>query len=321
DLLTTDAEDAFALSSGPVSSRADLELASLDSLRFEEDEALFGNLPPFEEDLFPASAQPADLPLAAAELPEAGLDLARSEDLPAWLQNIRSAEATVPLVVLGVESRFEQVPEVVLPPELRQLRARSQQVLQRSTPQVAPPGTGPLTGIEGALAAIGGVLKIGELRSQRQVGLDDAQRTRVNALQRVLEVSEAEGTAERIDLGFDLGLPTPEAEAQPTPGPAPRPKRARRRLDRLVITLVLLVAVLLPFASADLHLGDDPGNTLPTEALPLAQSVARLDATRAQEPPLVLVAFEYAPTAAQELDPLAEAVCGMCWCRVGGPWR
>ena len=74
--------------------------------------------------------------------------------------------------------------------------------------------------------------------------------------------------------------------------------------------LALLVFALVPFATEELHLAEDPP-TAPDDlddAMPLVGAVNGLSGAESEAGSRVLVAVEYGPSAARELDPLLEAV-------------
>lgn len=103
--------------------------------------------------------------------------------------------------------------------------------------------------------------------------------------------------------------------------------RARRRraggdgqgrlpIVRILIAILLIVAILIPFLNLiDLEIGQQPPATFQDESELLA--FARLDAIDDGE--LVLFAAEYGPTAAAELDPLAQNLLAHIIARGGRP--
>lgn len=88
------------------------------------------------------------------------------------------------------------------------------------------------------------------------------------------------------------------------------PERPRRRilprlkLDRLIIASILLLAVLLPFFNI-LQIGTLPPAQFPTDS-PSAAAFAGINALTSEQ--LVLVAVEYGPTAAGELDGITDTL-------------
>ncbi|MBI5957502.1 MAG: hypothetical protein HY866_02115 [Chloroflexi bacterium] len=136
------------------------------------------------------------------------------------------------------------------------------------------------------------------------------QQSRLNKLQALLDqVAAEEGEVEQDRESFDeaaqmaLGIPMGESalpEAQAKAKPARRKRRFKA--DRVLVALLLLVGMIAPFATDALHFADDPAELSGSQ-----QAVANaIDQVTAGS--YVLFAFEYGPTAAGELDPLAEAV-------------
>lgn len=98
-----------------------------------------------------------------------------------------------------------------------------------------------------------------------------------------------------------------ELEAAPPeePTPTPRPTRRRLKLGRLLIALLVAAGVVLPFFVGPLRVGDLPpaqftGGSRQQNAFERMDTLAPGDS--------VLVAAEYGPTGAAELDSLTEAL-------------
>lgn len=151
-----------------------------------------------------------------------------------------------------------------------------------------------------------------------QVTMIDEQNKRVNLLKSLVAVEDDKPRAAQpsaIDLTLaspnlddltepDLDLDEKPAVVQAAPTTVPK-IRVRTKWDRIVISILVALAVILPFLVGSLRIGD----------LPPAQFAAgssqqnaynRLDALK--EGQLVLVAAEYGPTGAAELDSLLEAL-------------
>ncbi len=96
-----------------------------------------------------------------------------------------------------------------------------------------------------------------------------------------------------------------ELEEAVEPVPAPRPERRRIQFDRLLIVLLVALGVVLPFFVGVLRVGDLP----PAQFAANSRQQAVFDRLDALAPgDLVLVAAEYGPTGAAELDGLTEAL-------------
>lgn len=152
--------------------------------------------------------------------------------------------------------------------------------------------------------------------------LTDAQREKMNLLKSLVGTDE-----ERRPVGkpsaIDLTLATPNfadlddeepdfapaGEAAPLPVPAAAVRaRTRRRLpkvDRLLIALFLSVAVILPYVVSSLRIGDLPpaqfaAGSRQEKAFAAIDNLHRGD--------VALIAAEYGPTGAGELDPALDAL-------------
>ncbi len=151
------------------------------------------------------------------------------------------------------------------------------------------------------------------------VALTGQQRDKINLLKTLVAVEEEKPRGQQVSSAIDRTLDSPnlsdlldsdtEAVEQPqavevAPVVVPR-RRGRIKMDRLVIALLLTVAVVLPFIVAPLRIGD----------LPPAQFVAGSSQQAAYDRvnsiisgQLALVAAEYGPTGAAELDSALDAV-------------
>ena len=181
-------------------------------------------------------------------------------------------------------------------------------VIDLAPPQAAD--SGPLAGIAGALSMADLVLDTG-VKPVEGLVVTPEQQDRLTRLQAMLDTVAAEEEGLEEERAQIEGLEPIDLEGyEPGEQPAPEvtPKRARRRrrfkLDRLIIGLVMLAALVAPFATDALHIATDPADLeLSKDGLAVANAVDALS-----EGQYVLVALEYGPTAAGELDPLAEAV-------------
>jgi hypothetical protein len=274
-------------------------------------------LPPeTEEEAEPESLPP--VPEAAPRFrrrkgePEAPSETAPGEPAqPEWLAEMRPSDLPVVVKAGGAETSIKQKQVIELPERLRAFHEKAMNEVRGLHEEAAPPqaaDSGPLAGIAGALSMADLVLETG-VRPVEGLVVTPEQQDRLSRLEALLntvaaeeeeleeEKSQIEGL-EPIDLeGFEPG-------EQPAPEVAPKRTRRRRRfkLDRLIVGLLMLAALIGPFATDALHIATDPP-ALKKDGLAVGKAVDALS-----EGQYVLVALEYGPTAAGELDPLAEAV-------------
>lgn len=105
---------------------------------------------------------------------------------------------------------------------------------------------------------------------------------------------------------------TPEEDELPTPAPG---LRLRWRLDRVLLSLILLIIVLLPFV-ADTGIGSEPPADF---AAGSAGAIAFEQIDSLEQGDWVLFAADYGPSAAGELDPVTEALLAHIMLRGGRP--
>lgn len=148
--------------------------------------------------------------------------------------------------------------------------------------------------------------------------LTDVQRSKIDQLEKMVAAGRLPGQTAQGMSAIDRTYDSPfmqnvfddveaAGEEEPRPeAPAASRRRVRRiRIDRLLVTLVVAAAVLLPFFVSALRIGD----------LPPSAFVATSAANRAFQQveglhvgDYVLFAAEYGPTAAAELDSLTDAL-------------
>ncbi|WP_119065151.1 hypothetical protein [Aggregatilinea lenta] len=259
---------------------------------------------PGVDDLFPPDPQSAFEAAPPTETPLA--EVGTSADAafqPDWVAELRPSEVPVTVRAGGVSVDVEQLPVIDLPDQLQVFRETTLRDLSQP-PKPAPASeSGPLAGIAGALSPF-------DLAIPRTVppvmglAVTRDQQTRADRLRRMLDAAAGDDVIDE-DLREPEMFTSLEEEAAALEEVAPRAHRRRVRrfkLDRVLIVLVLLAGLIAPFATDALHFAADPP-ALSGDRQAVADAVAALDAGDT-----VLVALEYGPTAAGELDPLLEAV-------------
>ncbi len=257
------------------------------------------------------AAEPAAAPDAGTETPEPE-PLLVAEPQPDWVEDLRPSELPVKVQAGGAEMDVRQKKVAELPARLRAFRERAMSSIT-SPETLEPSDTGPLAGITGALPAADAVLPADvTLETVSGLVVTPEQQKRAEHLQRLLdtvvEEEEEHGIEPDVFTGPSLGLLEPtdtkeRREAAPEPEPQPARRRTRRRPDRWLVALVLLAALIGPFATDALHIADDP----PALSGHRREFAAAIDAA-VSEGDYVLFAFEYGPPAAGELDTLADAL-------------
>ncbi len=249
-----------------------------------------------------APAEPASPPRAGRRVsPEApGPALQDSprprEELPEWIAEMQPERAPTTLRIGDQEIRVQEKPLAQLSEQLRQLREHAKTVQAQKT-ETAPASAGPLSGITGAIETIPDVLKPGTAMTAATPVISDVQARRVKLIQNILERDEE--TFKQRQLAED------EREAQQaaaTIQAAPRAK-PRPKIDRILLSLLLAVVIVVPFFTNAANLSESPGKQLTAAQNAVAQTI---DTIQANQP--VLMAFEYGPTGAGELDDLARTV-------------
>ena len=319
DLLETAALDSAALDallsaaepaepSPPPETEAEAPVESLQDL-----EALFESAPvegevPDLQRLFDqgeldrvlGEVVPPEPPAEPSPPPKPAAPPAVSSAQPEWVEELRPTELPVTIKAAGAEASVRQRQVTELPERLRALRERALRELE--TLQPAVPEAGALAGIPDALPAAELVIPAAvSPRSAVALAVTPEQEQRVQRLQALLDIG---GDTDEETLEEAARVAFGEAEPLEVPAlPARRPRRPRRfRLDRLVVVLGMLIALLAPFITDALQFAADPPRLRGKQAA----VAAAVDALQSGQ--YVLFAFEYGPATAGELDPLAQAV-------------
>ncbi len=174
-----------------------------------------------------------------------------------------------------------------------------------------------LPGINQVIAAPTAPLTGGQSGIIGEVALSDEQRDKLKLLRSLVAVDEEKPRQQRpaaIDLTLDSSnlddfaeageAPEEAAPAAAVPVAVPR-RRARIKLDRILISLIVAAAVILPFFVSSLRVGNLP----PAQFTAGSRQQAAYDRVNALgSGQLVLVAAEYGPTGAAELDSALDAI-------------
>jgi hypothetical protein len=209
---------------------------------------------------------------APADEQEIDLDMA---DLPAWMRNLRPTEEGGVVAEIVPTARRELF-SGPLPAEMESLRAKEIAGGLEAEQEERVETSGPLSGLRGSLGAEPIFVTPSAPEMVRQVVVSDEQRHQVAILEELL-AAEPEGVS--VSGVRKLALP----------------------VDRWAVYLTLLVAMVLPVVLGLNLFPVPPARTRAANDARLAIEALPADAR-------VLVAFEYEPDAAGELDASAEAI-------------
>jgi hypothetical protein len=258
---------------------------------------------------------------------------ALSTDAPDWLREAAgsaadSSAAGVEQVSAAAIIRKQGQREVPLDELSGRLQALSQKGRALPTAKADSPGEAlskVLPGLSDVLPALPTSAAGAATRAEAAIPADQARN--IGILESLVGLGGGAGAAPLRTAAIDLTLDTPatfddiatEAEAA---APARARKRGRRlarfipRLDRLAIALLLVAAVGLPMLLPALRIG-----TLPPAAFipggPAARAWSSVETVHGGD--LVLIAAEYGPTGAAELDPALAALTEHILARGGRP--
>jgi hypothetical protein len=252
------------------------------------------DLPRLGGDTFEDESEP-NFDAVPAAAPAENLD-----ELPSWVADLKPTAGPVPIKIGDQEVRLEEKPVNQLDDQLRALLER-QRKLQRANTKLdeGAPSTGLASGI---LSSVSGAIDVAPtITNLPTVAIPlatpqatDEQNKRAKIIRSLLELDES--------APVESATPDPKAEVRAAAKSRAALLRAGFKIDRLVISLVLVLVIFAPFMSNAFS------NVLPVPTQPDSQSmhdafVGKLKNVGAGKP--ILVAFEYGPTAAGELDDLA----------------
>jgi hypothetical protein len=231
-------------------------------------------------------------------------------EMPDWLMDARPDEAggfsSVNLALRRTETPVDELSE-----RLRSLRERSAMAAALPTPEGEVIAG---SGLTGGLPPAELEAKPGAPQVAHGLVISEDQQAQVKKLERILGLDAA--PAPQVDADGKPVAVDPVKEAARIRKEALHARAlSRRKPGRLVISLVLVAAVVLPFFLDVARLFNPPAAALnPDQQGTLDVSIEALRAGQR-----VLVGFEYGPTAAGEMDALAEPLLTHILLRGGRP--
>ena len=208
---------------------------------------------------------------------------------PEWLRDLMDEEPLAeeepsPLssgAVFADEGSSGMPEPAEIPQWLRDLRPSKAE--HEETPEAPPETEGLLKGLRGLIPASSGIEAPASYKIQSTAGTAEASRARAQLLQSL--------------LGQPHARPRPELEEKGS--------ETRRRLEQWIVAVVLLVSV-LGMLLAPLLIGETPRLTEPVAASGAARLFEIVNGLEATD--TVLVAFDYGPAEADELNSVTEPV-------------
>jgi uncharacterized protein YraI len=213
-----------------------------------------------------------------------GLPIELAPDAPEWMADLAREEGVDEHSAAALARQQEDRPLDELSERLLALRNRG----------LSLPTTQEETGMSEVQSVVADVpetlppiaLEASESSFARSIGLTDQQRVHAEMLRDVV------GSRELDEEGLEIA-------------PTVRRRRVRLRVERFVIAVALIVIMALPFFDDVVFVGDKP----PTRFAAASVQQSFFDQVDALQPgERVLIAAEYGPTGAGELDPATAAV-------------
>ena len=222
---------------------------------------------------------------------------------PDWVEDLRPDEQ-IKLQAGGLELEFDQRALTSLPDHVRQLRDETITYVQNAPEHVEaePIEEGTLAGISGGLAPLNTTDVAHDVVLATGINVSEGQAQRIEVLDSALAVVRKELMADADS--DEVTDEQPEGRRRRRRRKRKPRRGARTKPDRLLIALALLAAIIVPFLDESFHFGEDPDTT----ELTIEQASVLAGVNSLESGDRVLVVFDYGPTAAGELNPLAEAV-------------
>lgn len=229
------------------------------------------------------------------------------ETVPEWVTEMRPSDLPIALNVGDQVVKLKEDPLSKLPDQIRALRDRAKEFRVVETKQTAPL-EGPLAGITGAITPMAPqstALPSSSL-PRRPAAITDTFSDRIKILQNFLNLEQE--VLERQKLEEEQREAIEKGEAADAIKTGPR-IRATLKIDRLIVTLLLIAVILFPFLTNATNIMPSLDNVAASlnasdpRFQRLTQTLASLNRDQT-----VLVAFEYAPSGAAEMDEIARVV-------------
>lgn len=223
------------------------------------------------------------------------------EGAPSWLSEIGGQVASVESVSAGAILRQQaqtERPAEELPDRLKALRQAAAKLPASGEVGMPEVMRNLLPGVSQAIPAA--AVRPGQPGLTSEVVINQGQRDKINLLRTLVAADDEKSAIDRTleSLEDEAGL------IGATPVVKTRPRR-RFKIDRLLIAVLLAAAVILPFVVPVARIGNLP----PAQFKAGSRQQMALDRLqRLQAGDLALIAVEYGPTGAGELDSLLEAL-------------
>lgn len=216
-----------------------------------------------------------------------------AEELPEWVEVLKPSTGPVIFEIGDQKVAMEDQPIAALPEHLRALREKLGPVI--SIPVQLEPKGSPLEGINNPLSPVvtaGAPSAAAAIEGGRRTA---SQARSVSVLQSILAAQDA------------LMQKRGEEDLAQTTFTA-RKARSRPKIDRFLVTILLIVTVLLPFFTdvASVFEVPRPDTLSATDQARFDTFFSTVEAVQGGRP--VLIAFDYAPSATGELDELAKSL-------------
>jgi|GEM_PF-3484252 len=233
-----------------------------------------------------------------------------------WLRQMGGSVNDMSAAAMVRQKQDRPVEE--LPERLRKLRERAEQIPNEAD---SAPNTALSSVLPGVTTGLGSAAPFttGAPAIDQNVAIPPEQQARIALLQSLAGVVDVPERMTAIELTYDspfmkdleddeeniVRTTTEERAVSVATVDRPRRRRLRVQVDRLLIAALLALAMFLPFIVPALRIGDPPPSVFAADSLQAA-AFAQVNALRRDD--LVLLAVEYQPGSAGELDGMTEAI-------------